>query len=81
MGVKLFKIVPEVFAGWKTGLKFLIKEGFPDDAKIMWAGIDADVFVLEVWSRSWPVICSDADKYFVPIFERIDDAKEKTDVK
>lgn len=78
MGVKLFKIVPEFFAGWKTGLKFSIKEGFPDDVKIMDAKVQENVIVLEIWSKYFNVAQHESEIYFQPVIERIDDAEKKT---
>jgi len=78
MGVKLFKINPEIFAGWKTGLKIKIKDGFPDDAKVMDAKIQGNEIVMEIWSKYFNISQSESEIYFVPVIERIDDAKEKT---
>jgi len=76
MGVKLFRVIPEVFAGWRTGYKFLIKEGFPEDAKVIQTRMDGDTIEMEIWSASFPEVSAHADRFVLPVIENITCTKD-----
>ncbi len=78
MGIKIFRIclTSNLLAGFQTGLAFRIKEGFPEDAKIMSAKIlegDSEEIEMEVYSKIFPAIPKSGEEFLVPVMDRIDD--------